>query len=687
VTYSSIQGLGAQPVGSVEARRDGSITVATYSSLDSIRGSAIIPKEAQSGLHVSGPTLEDHQGNLWAGTRNGGLVVMIDGRWRVVRKGDGKGVIISLAEDTDHAIWAEFAGAQARLFRAENFQVRKEFKPPQIPAAFSVIADPLGGVWLSIVDEGLMHYQKGEWQTLSMEPLLRKYSRVGGIFNLSVDSADALWGAASHGVVGYRKGNLQLLTERNGLPCESAYATISDLHNNLWILTRCGLVRIANSELERWWADPESRLQISTFTAIDGFRSGIPYNRPAATRSSDGKLWFQNRSVVMMIDPDKLGGNTVVPPVHVEQVIADRRVYAAQNGLRFPPRMHQLELDYTGLSFVAPSKVLFRYMLEGYDSQWQEPGTRRAAFYNDLRPGKYTFRVIACNNSGLWNTEGASLEFDIPPAFYQTSWFRALCGAAFLALLWVFYQFRLRQLEQQYSALMEERVGERTRIARELHDTLLQSLHGVMFQFQAARNMLPRSPENAMKTLDEAISGTRGAIAESRDAIHDLRSQPVAEEDLAQLLEAVGEELAGAKSETQNSTTFRVIVEGEPQKLSTGLQGEVYRIAREVMRNAFRHAGACQIETEIRYDKSQLRLRLRDDGRGIDPKVLEVSRRPGHWGLPGVRERAERIGARLKIWSEQGAGTEIELTVPAAIAYEGARVNSQFKLFRKERKS
>jgi len=208
-----------------------------------------------------------------------------------------------------------------------------------------------------------------------------------------------------------------------------------------------------------------------------------------------------------------------------------------------------------------------------------------------------------------------------------------------------------------------------------------------MFQFQAARNMLPRSPENAMKTLDEAISGTRGAIAESRDAIHDLRSQPVAEEDLAQLLEAVGEELAGAKSETQNSTTFRVIVEGEPQKLSTGLQGEVYRIAREVMRNAFRHAGASQIETEIRYDKSQLRLRLRDDGRGIDPKVLEVSRRPGHWGLPGVRERAERIGARLKIWSEQGAGTEIELTVPAAIAYEGARVNSQFKLFRKERKS
>jgi signal transduction histidine kinase len=261
-----------------------------------------------------------------------------------------------------------------------------------------------------------------------------------------------------------------------------------------------------------------------------------------------------------------------------------------------------------------------------------------------------------------------------------------MCGAILVALLWVLYLLRLRQMRQEFNVALEARVNERTRIARELHDTLLQSLQGLMFQFQAARNMLPRSPENAMQTLDEAISDTEQAIAESRDAIHDLRAQSVPGRDLATLLEVAGEELAAVEDANQKSPGFRVIVEGEPQKLSADLQGEVYRIAHEVLRNAFRHAGAGEIEAEIRYDKNQLRLRIRDDGKGIEPKVLEESRRPGHWGLPGVRERAQRIGSQLSFWSQTGAGTEVELTIPAAIAYEGARNGRRFKVFRKEQK-
>jgi signal transduction histidine kinase len=388
-----------------------------------------------------------------------------------------------------------------------------------------------------------------------------------------------------------------------------------------------------------------------------------------------------------MIDPDLPFDNTVVPPVHIEQVISDRRTYGAQNDLHLPVRTHQLEIDYSGLSFVAPSKVLFRYMLEGYDTQWQEPGTRRAAFYNDLKPGKYTFRVIASNNSGVWNTEGASLQFDIAPAYYQAIWFRASCSVAFGALLWAFYLLRLRQLQQEFNIGLEARVKERTRIARELHDTLLQSLHGLLFQFQAARNMLPRSPEDARQTLDEAISETEQAISESRDAIHDLRSQPVSEADLATSLEDAVEELAAVRDNTQNAPRFRVIVEGEPQKLSTDLQAEVYRIAHEVLRNAFRHSGAGQIEVEIRYDKNLFRLRIRDDGKGIDPKVLEETRCAGHWGLPGVRERAQRIGSQLTFWSQAGAGTEVELAIPSTIAYRDTRNGRRFKLFRKEWKS
>jgi signal transduction histidine kinase len=228
------------------------------------------------------------------------------------------------------------------------------------------------------------------------------------------------------------------------------------------------------------------------------------------------------------------------------------------------------------------------------------------------------------------------------------------------------YQFRLQQLRQQFNIGLEARVNERTRIARELHDTLLQSFHGLLLRFQAARNMFPRRPEEAVQALDGAIDRAEQAIAEGRDAIQGLRSAPAIQEDLAHLLTGIGQELVGSQNASPN---FTVTVEGAQQTLSPILQDEVYRIAREVIGNAFRHANASQIEAEIRYDDHLLRLRIRDDGKGMDPKVLKEGARVGHWGLPGIRERAKQIGARLDFWSEAGAGTEVELTVPASVAY------------------
>ena len=353
--------------------------------------------------------------------------------------------------------------------------------------------------------------------------------------------------------------------------------------------------------------------------------------------------------------------------------------------MRLPANVRDVAIEFTGLSLAAPEKVRFKYMLEGQDPDWKEVINERHAQYSNLRPRKYRFRVTACNNSGVWNETGDALEFSIEPRFYQTAWFGAACAAAFLAILWGLHRLRLRQLARDFNMRIEERVEERTRIARELHDTLLQSVQGLMFSFQAARNLLPGRTEDAIRTLDKAISEGDEAIAEGRDAIQGLRANPELESNLEHLLTSAGKELTRSSSAEREPPTFRVTVEGTRQPLSPLLQDEIYRIAREILRNAFHHAQASRIEAEIAYDLQLFRLRIRDNGKGIDRKVLEQGARQGHWGLPGVRERAKRIGARLKLWSEPGAGTEAELTVPARIAYGTVRRRKRLQLFRKSK--
>jgi signal transduction histidine kinase len=288
--------------------------------------------------------------------------------------------------------------------------------------------------------------------------------------------------------------------------------------------------------------------------------------------------------------------------------------------------------------------------------------------------------VTACNNSGVWNSRSAALSFTILPAWYQTVWFRLLVFLSIGLMGYAFYLFRMRQYAAAMKARFNERFDERLRIARELHDTLLQSFHGLMFQFQGARNLLPGRPESAMQAMDEAILATEQALGEGRDAIRDLRPDAAAEHDLAELLTAAGQELAGIHTANGRLTSFRVIVEGTSRKLSSTIQDETYRIGSEVIRNAFNHADASNIEAEIRYDEHEMRLRIRDDGKGIEPATLEDGGRPGHWGLRGIRERAQRIGSRLNFWSEAGAGTEVELRVPAAMAYKKERRGHRFRL-------
>ena len=296
-------------------------------------------------------------------------------------------------------------------------------------------------------------------------------------------------------------------------------------------------------------------------------------------------------------------------------------------------------------------------------------GNRAEAFYNDLPPRNYQFRVIASNNSGVWNEAGDSFDFSIDPACFQTNWFRAASVAAFLLMIWGLYRYRLHQVAREFNANLEGRVDERLRVARDLHDTLLQSFQGLLLQFQAARNMLRGRAEDAGEVLDTALEDAARAITEARDTVQNMRSSTLLTNELAKAVRILAEGLAEQQREAHgNTAAFSIEVEGTVQELHPILRDEIYRITGEALRNAFQHARARRIEVEIRYDARELRVRVRDDGIGIDAKVIEEGR-TGHWGLPGMRERAKAIGSQLEVWSEQSAGTEVELTVPALVAY------------------
>jgi signal transduction histidine kinase len=539
--------------------------------------------------------------------------------------------------------------------------------------AVALLPDRLqGGLWLGFFDGGIAYLKDG--QVRAFYDAAHGLGK-GSVSDLQLGSDGAVWAATEGGLSRVKGGLVSTLTSQNGLPCDAMNWVIEDNDHSFWLYMSCGLVRIARSELEAWVSDPKRSVQTTVFDSSDGVRSRAlpgPYGRKV-TKSLDGKIWFSPPDGVSVIDPRHLPFNKLPPPVHIEQITVDRKTYlqnlsgdASSSPPRLPPLVRDLKIDYTALSLVVPEKVHFRFKLEGQDRDWREVVNDRQVQYSNLGPGDYRFRVTACNNSGVWNEVGTLLDFSIAPAHYQTTWFRLSCAAAFLALLWALYRLRVRQLAYQFNITLEARVNERTRIARDLHDTLLQSFHGLMLRFQTVSNLLPAG--KAKQTLDSAIDQAAQAITESRDAIQGLRSSTVETTDLALAVRTLGEEIAAAQTD-QNSAILHVGVEGAPRDLHPILRDEVYRIAGEALRNAFEHAQARKIEVEIRYDERQLRLRVRDDGRGIDPKALVGDGRTGHYGLRGMRERAKLLGGKLTVWSELDSGTEVELSIPASHAY------------------
>jgi signal transduction histidine kinase/ligand-binding sensor domain-containing protein len=713
--FSANQGLPNGSGRSVLAARDGGVWLDTNDGLSRWNNGQIkIYHERSSQVAESNPgavgrvqeisvnrfpkpgllsLFQDDRGRIWVAANSG--VGYLENDQFISLNGVPGGIVYSIAEDTRGNLW--IANLDHGLFQLLGGNVVRQIPWAKLGGkdfATALAADPLqGGLWLGFSQKGLAYFTDGQIRaSYTSDDGLGE----GRVNDLRLDPDGTLWAATEGGLSRLKNRRLATLTSKSGLPCDAVNWVMEDDAHSLWLNMPCGLVRIERSQLDAWGAAvdaesaskdeyPKRTTQFTVFDSSDGVPSSayIGSSSPTVAKSSDGKLWFTTLEGFSVLDPRHLPYNRLPPPVHIEQITVDRKTSFDVTGnttghLRLPPLVRDLEIDYTALSFVAPEKNRFRVKLEGWDRDWQDVGARRQAFYSNLPPRKYRFRVIACNNSGVWNEAGTFLDFAVAPAYYQTLWFRLTLVAAFLAVLWGLYQLRVRQLARQFNMRMEARVTERTRIARELHDSLLQGFQGLMFRLQAVRDMLPgRAPAEAIEALDVALERGDKAIAEGRDTVSDLREPIMGDSDIAQALTALGKELA-LQSGNGSVPCVRVLVEGKQRELNPMLRDEIYRIGREALRNAFLHARAQKIEAEITYSDSEFLLHVRDDGGGIDPEVANQGTRAGHWGLPGMRERAKSFGGKLEVWSEHGAGTEIKLRVPGAIAYGKSEPRRRF---------
>ncbi|MBC7910390.1 MAG: hypothetical protein H7Y30_07820 [Pyrinomonadaceae bacterium] len=668
VNFSSSEGLSSAEIAAVLALRDGSVWIANVGAVDVIPPGGRSPITTLKGLPGQRvkAIVEDHAGRIWLGVDDR-LMTYENKQFSEVRKPDGSplnhaGMLWAITADGDGNIWVGiFKDDKRRLLRIKGQTVEEDIPLyDRIRRAETLAADRQGGVWIgSSVDSKLTHYRNGQMESFSLGD-----EGIVPIYSIFVDSDDALWAATEKGLYRWKDGVLSLLNSRNNLPCSPVYSAINDDFGNFWLYAQCGLLKIPASDMATWLKSPESKVSVKTFDALDG---ALPapggVNQRRASKSPDGRLWFTNGTAAQMIDPLRNYDNTIPPPVYIEGLVADRKSYQTQGQLNLPPLRSELEINYTALSYTVPRKVKFRYKLEGHDADWHDAGTRRQAFYNNLGPGQYRFRVVASNNDGVWNETEATFSFDIAPTFYQTYWFLLLCIGATGCLVWMGYRWRLRQMRSRLALQFEERLQERTRIARELHDTLLQGYLSAAMQLHVAANYL--SPDSPAKPLVSRVLEIMGQVnREGRATLKNLRSANSESLDLAQSFSELLQEMA-----ISERIDYRVVVEGRTQPLNLLIGNEVYRIGREAVTNAVRHSGAQHIAVELKYVDNCLSLLVRDDGCGIDPVVLREGR-DGHWGLSGMRERAKKIGGQFDVRGHGESGTEVTLSVPGHIAFQ-----------------
>jgi len=653
--YTVTNGLSSDLVKSIYEDRAGNFWIGTDGGgLNLLQNGKFTNYTTRDGL-PSNTVLAlfgDAEGNLWAGTTEG-LTRFRDGRFTHLAPADGlaNSYVRAIGEDQTRKLWV---GTRSGLTRLNGGPRKTYTEADGLPNDFvtAILAGKNGEMWLGTLG-GLSKFKHEEFSNLTTRDGLSSDS----VTSLYEDRDGVLWiGTAGGGLNRLKEGRITAYTTRQGLADDFVYRVLEDGSNNFWLSCRQGIFRISRQELDDLALGKIASLTPTAYGTADGMmtRECNGGGDPAGWRSSDGKLWFATIKGIAIIDPERIKFNQQPPPVTIEEIRIDDQPVPASSRIELSPGKTRFDFFYSAPSFVAPEKVRFKYRLEGFDRDWVDAGSRRSAYYTNLRPGNYRFQVIACNNDGVWNQTGAAFGLYLKPYFYQTYWFYGLCLLLMALLAWQLYRLRVRRIQAQFGAVL----AERTRIAREIHDNLAQEMLGISVQLEVVARTLPAEAEVARTHLDRVRLLVRHGIAEARRYVWDLRSQALENKDLSAALSDTARRLTA-----ESAIDIQVEVSGTFRPLSVAIEDNLLRIGQEAINNAVQHAAAQHIFVNLVFDPQRVRLSVRDDGRGFDSKA-KGNGQAGHFGLVGMKERTTQIGGTLSIHSGNGSGTEIVVDVP-----------------------
>jgi signal transduction histidine kinase/ligand-binding sensor domain-containing protein len=597
-------------------------------------------------------------GELWVGRRRGGLTHLRkeNDRWRAqtytARDGLAPGGVYAVDRASDGTLWAgTLAGGISRIHNARisTFSTADGLSGDPIT---TILATPDGTVWVGTT-AGLQAFRNFAWKVFSGLNGLP----AGRVNSIAIDRNGVLWIGAAAGLF-YWSTRAEIVRFAPEILNSEVLGVTPDVAGHLWVATDRRVL-----QLLRPLTAP---IAVREYSTSDGLPSTQLIQRDHAMgRDRSGRIWLALRGGLCVIDPARA---VALPPasVSIESVQVDGIALAYGSAAHYRADRRRIAFKFIGVSLSVPGRVRYRYRLDGYDTDWSQPTELREADYTNLPPKEYKFRLIASNGEGLWNGAEVTVPFTVEPLFWHTLWFRLAAACLAITLLFAAYRYRLSRIRAAMNLRFEERLAERTRIAQELHDTLLQGFLSASMQLQVAADLLPEAAKSR-PLIVRTLQLMQQVIEEGRVAVQGLRASRSSAVPLEPALAQIRDEVGAG-----DDVKFQVIAEGPRRELHPILRDEVYRIAREAILNAFRHARARNIEVELNYATDAFRLFVRDDGNGIDSKLLETGR-DGHWGLVGMRERAERIGAQLHVFSRVSAGTEIELDVPAKVAFRASK--------------